>query len=637
MNIKRLNITRLILSLIVAVFCFTLGTHFVKADNNGVTLDNAKEQDILIIVQDISDISSVVIKSPSGKIYTDKDFYDSLNFTNQAMFFIEKAEKGQWTVTDKNAVYSISATLFQWKKGLSLTCDVEKFDDYSECRVSGTLSTNLSDVNNGTVYFFAGNRDGGIFASSYSLGNLTAYSWPYDYSRTLYFNELPDGTYYIKVAALAFSDDQTTAYYAYKDNNSDSVKISGNTQKGDGKKLSTVYNVSDGIVEVDASKIEGTTGKGRVSVITKTETLTAELQNNKCSFNLGNFDANDTIKIQYLANGSDSKYIYAEKELKAPGEAFSIGDIEGRNVVLEYDVAENTVADIFVNRKFESVILSGKGELSLVFKPGSVNEISVRWSEDEYSRYQTSFNVEIENSDILISLFGVGDSIVTKEDTVILSGTVKGAESLEVDGESVRLAQDGSFTAEINVEGKDNIIFTATDENDNTAERVVPVKLLSGGKVVEASFKDYFPVVISVILSIVFVLILLICSMLSVNRFERRNGDEGKLVKRILVRVISAVRACLLMLVIVSLVVMLTYLYKYHMLSASLSGAGLAATLENASVNAVYSMMKQQKVLFNDFIMWAIVAGVFFVAYIVMLIIDARRGKRVKYVESDEE
>ena len=277
-------------------------------------------------------------------------------------------------------------------------------------------------------------------------------------------------------------------------------------------------------------------------------------------------------------------------------------------------------------------------------EPSQTNEITVTVTIDEVA-YRIYGRVTVDDIPPLITLFGVEDELRVADSRVAIAGLTDPGAVFTCNGETIKVAEDGSFLYESDVEeGRTELRFEAADAAGNTTARTVTVirgqddgssrsgaKADDSGKGGDAgenagpsSGTSRMPMALFIALgaSMVAGIVISVAGLIS-QAVQRKKGCKVTPVLTIL----TAFLGCLIAGCLVAFVFTLR---AYHAAGDDLSGSGLVAALRSMTTSQLADEIRSREDIRTAAYRWlaagGILTGVLAVTQVVgQLILAARR------------
>ncbi len=616
------------------------------AAERGELTDLETTQDIVIIVTYDKEEPDVAFMTPDGTVLrADTDFFQVVRESGKIFFYIEQAEAGVWYIDyDKKTNVEMGVSILAWHRDIAI--DSFRFEETDTDELTAYYTVTYDADNGFDVYFYAvAVAADGTEGEAVQLGNGWSYGGEDDYR--LSTEDLPDGTY--KLAMEAVGTDASEVEMSAYQVSEQTFTVSGHTTTGEAADLSVLYDTAAGTVWVTFSPAELRADTVQAYAAAGSQVLFDETYDDypwEDSF-LMDPEAGDAV-LTLQAKDWDGGYKTYTRTIKAALPvtlAITEGVTTAPQAEVTYDVGNASVPAVFsVNGAEQEVILTGAGTAHVEIEPSQTNEITVTVTIDEVA-YRIYGRVTVDDIPPLITLFGVEDELRVADSRVAIAGLTDPGAVFTCNGETVKVAEDGSFLYESEVEeGRTELRFEAADGAGNTTARTVTVirgqddgGSRSGAKADDSgkggdtgedagpsSGTSRMPMALFIALgaSMVAGIVISVAGLIS-QAVQRKKGCKVTPVLTIL----TAFLGCLIAGCLVAFVFTLR---AYHAAGDDLSGSGLVAALRSMTTSQLADEIRSREDIRTAAYRWlaagGILTGVLAVTQVVgQLILAARR------------
>jgi hypothetical protein len=190
--------------------------------------------------------------------------------------------------------------------------------------------------------------------------------------------------------------------------------------------------------------------------------------------------------------------------------------------ILNYSYANADNQEILItqNGEEETVTLNGSGQKQLTLVEGD-NVLTITYTDEANVTYVYALTYSVDKIAPEITLFENYDGAYTDADSVILIGQTDSDAALTIQGESVELKDDGTFSKEVALEsGVNTITLQAQDEAGNVCTYAVVMNRRAGNAILGDVETDsnvwnliltWLPMILAAVASIIGIVFLLIC------------------------------------------------------------------------------------------------------------------------------
>lgn len=597
-----------------------------------VVLD--RRQDIVIAIGFDTETPDIALISPSGKVYARDSDYDHVERADRALYlYILNAEAGRWTISyDKKGNSVLDTMVTPWDHLLSI--DSLTVGEVQDGRLNVSAEVSCDNRVRYQYYAYAvtlasdGSVDG---KTELSRGSGTSGS---ALNLRLPVNGLPDGDYYLQLEVY-YTNSSGAELPSFRISDA-AFTVKGNTQAGDASQFISVLDLTQDILTLDWSGVQGRYTSWVLALYTGGSaepvyynSFASNVRTDELLLDRGEGDARVTL----VGTVSGDGFVSFERTVKwDTGVVIEFETPEVTNSLrgaLRFDTGGLTLrAELNINDGTEQLQLSGSDTLSFRLEEMAVNEISLRYQLEEGSYYLVSQRISVDSVPPTLTLYGLPDEVTTAERTIIVSGGTEAGAALTVNGEPRQTDDSGEFVAEIALnEGRNILVFEASDAAGNKTSRTLIVYYSPSG-VVDHTGGDGigggFPWVLTgtAACSLLALLFIWIFSAVIGGKIKKGGGRAANS------RRLLAVLAGFLCSVVVSgagLAVLFMILAAQKTLLVS--GSNLITAIGEYSTQEIAAILAQRTSLQNWALAAAITAAAALVLTVLLLYLIAQQGK----------
>ena len=646
--------------LALIAFLFMLPGPVVKAapsengGNQGRTQPNAlpsqselvtlnRRQDIVIAIGFDVEVPDVALVSPSGKVYAADSDYARVERADKVLYlYILNAESGSWNINyDKKGNSSLEVVVTPWNHPLSI--DSLMIDEVQEGQLTASAEVSCGSQVRYQYYAYAVtlSTDGTVDGKT-ELSHGSGYSGN-TLSLHLTTQDLPDGVYYLQLEVY-YTNDSGTEFPAFCISDT-TFTVTGNTQSGDASQFISMLNLTQDILTLDWSGVEGRYTSWLLALYIGGGTEPAYYSSFDANVRSDELllDRNEgDVRITLIGTVSGGGYVSFERTIRwNTGVLIEFETPEITNSLrgaIRFDTAGQTLsAELKINDGSEQLQLSGSDTLSFRLDEMDVNEISLQYQLEDGVYYFVSRRISVDSVPPTLTLYGLPDEVTTAEGSIIISGGTEAGASLTVNGEAHKTDGSGEFVAEIALkEGGNTLVFEASDAAGNKTSRTLIVNYSPSGVVIhtggnDSDEADGFPwiLIITATCSLLTLLFIWVFTAVSDRRMKKDGGRAA------VSRKLFAVLEGLLCSVSVS-GIGLTALFMVlaAKTAGTISGSNLIAAIEKYNTSEFADILTHRQSLQNWALATGITAAVAMILMILLLCLGRKLGKEKKIAAS---
>ena len=642
--------------LALIAFLFMLPGPVVKAapsengGNQGRTQPNAlpsqselvtlnRRQDIVIAIGFDVEVPDVALVSPSGKVYAADSDYARVERADKVLYlYILNAESGSWNINyDKKGNSSLEVVVTPWNHPLSI--DSLMIDEVQEGQLTASAEVSCGSQVRYQYYAYAVtlSTDGTVDGKT-ELSHGSGYSGN-TLSLHLATQDLPDGVYYLQLEVY-YTNDSGTEFPAFCISDT-TFTVTGNTQSGDASQFISMLDLTQDILTLDWSGVEGRYTSWLLALYIGGGTEPAYYSSFDANVRSDELllDRNEgDVRITLIGTVSGGGYVSFERTIRwNTGVLIEFETPEITNSLrgaIRFDTAGQTLsAELKINDGSEQLQLSGSDTLSFRLDEMDVNEISLQYQLEDGVYYFVSRRISVDSVPPTLTLYGLPDEVTTAEGSIIISGGTEAGASLTVNGEAHKTDGSGEFVAEIALkEGGNTLVFEASDAAGNKTSRTLIVNYSPSGVVIHTGGNDSdeaggFPwiLIITAACSLLTLLFIWVFTTVSDRRMKKDGGRAA------VSRKLFAVLEGLLCSVSVS-GIGLTALFMVlaAKTAGTISGSNLIAAIEKYNTSEFADILTHRQSLQNWALAIGITAAVAMILMILLLCLGRKLGKEKK-------
>lgn len=466
--------------MLIAVFAAT-GVFAEKSKT--FTLERDADIEISVVYKDTA--PSVKVTGPD-KTYSDDEDFDIVSHGDGAEnFVIKNAKSGDWSVElssegeitvlyytgNVNVDYFTVEPESDTRANVKMKVDYEKEASYdiSVFAVSDGDNTGLPETRVLRETYGYTNRE-----ESFSVG----------------LSDLPDGKwkFYAEIE-LKVLDGVSTSLTAYSDTE---YTATGRTVKGDENKIVYSVDLTDEVLTVDWSGIDGRPNKILVTVIDGNGEILCydKYVNSVVSTRIvTDSSSSNTLEVRVIPLDYRENYtaVYRKTVSLTPSESVSVDTPESTSAgmaQISYKFGNDyTPVRIEINGKSSTYQFKGENVMSVRLNENDNNDIKITYKSGNGVEYSVSKTVSVHSFPPALTIFGIEDGSVTYSDSITVNGLTDGA-FVELNGQKIDVSDDGTFKTEVKLEIGDNVLEFVSD-NGYGAKTVRTLKIIrrneSGG------------------------------------------------------------------------------------------------------------------------------------------------------------
>ncbi len=438
------------------------------------------QKDIIFWVEGDVEVPSVVFISPSGDEFDPSvqadgtaAFYDG----NTILYEIKEAQSGQWRVS--------------YELGNNTEIEISAHDDYNGIYIEEFNLVQLEGDRAELKFKLAGED----VRASYTISALTEYSGPEkelasgtaridrDISTTVRLNELSSYDSYMLKLYVRYSENGVdyfdimyTEPFAYVNKEADEYKLDFTV---------TVYP-EEYLVKTEWGKVDFGVDEYLVALFEDAESEPVVFDTYKkreTGATLGYDPSATSVAVEATAkhSGVNGAPVRVEFDPASPkikikeGESFS-----STLLPVEYVNTTGNSAYVSVNGKRTDLVLNGDGKLEVTLDEGW-NDFEFKYFDDNSVIWAITRQIYVDNTAPIIVMSKEYDGIRTADTSIVISGTVSDATSVELNENILTLDQNNAFSSDVKLNPGENIItVVASDALGN--ECLYTAQIFSGNE-----------------------------------------------------------------------------------------------------------------------------------------------------------
>lgn len=593
-----------------------------------------RRQDIVIAIGFDVETPDVALTSPSGRIYAaDSDFARVVRADKALYLYILEAEAGSWSISyDKKGNSSLEVMVTPWNHPLSI--DSLTITEVQDGRLTASAEVNCDSRVRYQYYAYAVtlSADGTVDGKT-ELGHGSGNSGS-TLELRLAMNNLPDGEYYLQLEAY-YTNDIGAELPAFCISDT-TFTVTGNTQTGDTSKFLSVLDLTQDILTLDWSGVEGRytswvlalyTGGGTEPVYYNS--FEANVRGDELLLDRNEGD----VRVTLIGMVNGGGYVSFERTISwNTGVLIEFETPEITNSLrgaIRFDTAGQTLrAELKINDDSEQLQLSGSDTLSFRLEEMYVNEISLQYLFEDGAYYLVSQRISVDSVPPALTIYGLPDEVTTAKSTVFISGGTEAGAVLTVNGETQETDGSGEFVAEVSLkEGQNILVFEVSDTAGNKTSRTLIVNYSPSGAVLHTAGNDSdegggFPWIMvgTAACSLLALLFIWIFTTVS-GRRSRKDGGRAANSRRLL----AVLEGFLCSVSVSGVGLTALFLILAAKKAEPVSGSNLIAALKKYSTQEIADILAHRASLQN----WALAAGVTAAAAMILMILLLFLGRKL--------